>query len=63
MTASTGSSDEATESSGEDLGHLRESVRPLAALDDADRIRLILMVYSRPVTAAISRNGPTRMPA
>ena len=41
MTASTGSSDEATESSGEDLGHLRESVRPLAALDDADKIRLI----------------------
>ena len=41
MTPSTGRSDEATESSGEDLGHLRESVRPLAALDDADRIRLI----------------------
>ena len=41
MTPSTGRSDEATESSGEDLGHLRESVRPLAALDDADKIRLI----------------------
>ena len=41
MTSSTGSSDEPTESSSEDLGHLRESVRPLTALDDADRIRLI----------------------
>lgn len=41
MTASTGSRDEPTESSSEDLGHLRESVRPLTALDDADRIRLI----------------------
>lgn len=41
MTASMGSSDEPTESSSEDLGHLRESVRPLTALDDADRIRLI----------------------
>ncbi|KQU45852.1 transposase [Rhodococcus sp. Leaf278] len=41
MTASTGSSDEPTESSIEDLGHLRESVRPLTALDDAERIRLI----------------------
>ncbi|OZF25581.1 transposase [Rhodococcus sp. 14-2496-1d] len=41
MTASTGSSDETTESSSEGLGHLRESVRPLTALDAADRIRLI----------------------
>ncbi|WP_322544666.1 TniB family NTP-binding protein [Rhodococcoides fascians] len=41
MTPSTGRSDEATESSSEGLGHLRESVRPLTALDDADRIRLI----------------------
>ncbi|WP_052060748.1 TniB family NTP-binding protein [Rhodococcoides fascians] len=41
MTASTGSSDEPTESSSEGLGHLRESVRPLTALDDADRIRSI----------------------
>ncbi len=38
MTASTGSSDEPTESSSEDFGHLRESVRPLTALDDAERI-------------------------
>ena len=41
MTASTGSSDEPTESSSEGLGHLRESVRPLTVLDDAERIRLI----------------------
>ncbi|MFC8181670.1 TniB family NTP-binding protein [Rhodococcus sp. NPDC057297] len=40
MTAPEGSN-EATELPGSDLEHLRETIRPLTALDDAERIRLI----------------------